>query len=104
LGSPVRETDGNARVCAGQGGHTRGRVEEVKTDPARKATRTTNPEVATTVNPAGKAATAPNPMKVTKKGERRWGGSSRTGACVEPGRGFDGEDKRCLKVGCHTWF
>jgi hypothetical protein len=45
------EAGGSARVCAGQGGRARDRVEEVTADPTGKATTTMDPTIKTTIQP-----------------------------------------------------
>jgi hypothetical protein len=48
------EADGSTRVCAGQGGRVRGRIEGVSTGPVGKATTATDPAMKMVIRPKGR--------------------------------------------------
>jgi hypothetical protein len=67
--SPAREVGDTVRVCASQGGCAHGRIEGVSTDPAGKATTTTDPTMKTSIGPKGRRI---QPGRPWQRWNQRW--------------------------------
>lgn len=110
------EADGSAHVCADQGGHARGRVEGTTTDPAAKATATT--DLATKMirskgwriqpgrsHSGGSDRESRSSDGSSCGGDEKRGGTTRRVQLsrglrqIQPDRGVDADDGRSLKVG-----